>query len=398
VRVIRDGWRVQSIALVVAAISALSCRDSAPPTGVVEVEGEGFDASGYHLPKAEKQLVNGREVVVIGFENDSIADDASFTISPFVAVEGATFGSDTPDSLWISCPGNDVASPTCAAFENAPSPTRGARSSGFGYDAVLTFDPPVSSVSFRYTAYITNDHTLNAFNASGQLIASSFAPGTDETSDEEPYLNTWGTVSVDVESDLIRKVVYSGVGVPWLDDLTFSRKARCSDIFAEPTGDPILDRPEVQEALYDALVEGGAFSPDIEARLEEGGWIFERPDGTTYARRTEDPLAQTACGMVPGGAFPLDPEDTPIAGYHTHPFSDGDILPSGSCDLNEPHTYDAFRHGGPSYEDWEDLIKESGIPHFVIDLDNVYAVQQYVPESERANTPSHQWTDSTCTN
>lgn len=384
--------RTHAVSLAILVLSASACSEADSPTGISEIDGHASSHGTYHIPQADRTVVDGKEVVLIGFENDSLDDDVAFTIDPFTDVEGATFGTADYDSVWRACPGRSG----CAAFENPPSPTRGATINGVGYAAVVRFDPPVSSVSFLYTAYITNDHTLYAYNSAGHVIASAFAPGNDETTNEEPFHNTWDTVSVEVDSDLIRRIVYSGVGVPALDDLTFTRKASCDDIFAQPTGDPILDRPEVQTALYDALVEGGAFSPDIEARLEEGGWIFERPDGTTYARLTENPAAQSACGLIPGGAFPDNPEDTAIAGYHSHPFSDGDLLPSSSCDLDKPHTYDAFSHGGPSGPDWEGIIKDSGIPHFVIDLDNVYAVQEYVPPSQRASTPAHKWTDSAC--
>lgn len=392
-----QSYRRRATSIVVCSAVLFSCSDAESPTDAADTVklDEMKSVSGYLLPKAEKTISNGQEVVTIGFEHDEVADDGAFTIDPFGQVEGATFGSIDYDSLWNVCPDANVASPTCGNTANVPSPTHAAIINGFGYSAVIRFDPPVSSVRLLYAAYITNDHTLYAYNSAGQLLASAPAPGNSG----QGYMDTWDTVSVDVGSDLIRKAVYIGVGSPNLDDLTFTRKATCSDIFPGSTGDPVLESPEVQKALFDALVESQAFGPDPAIRLEEGGYIYERPDGSYYGVRTGNPQKQTACTVaILGPTTGEDPADEVRAAYHSHPFSHDDLLPA-SCEYGAGAQYNARGVGGAlsSGEDGDWASVESDqIPHYVIDLDNVYRGDPGTPESQRRDAPSWPWDQSNC--
>jgi hypothetical protein len=163
-------------------------------------------------------------------------------------------------------------------------------------------------------------------------------------------------------------------------------KGICDDIFASATGDSRLDDPVIQEALVTALMLAEWQNPNIELRLEHGGYIYERPDGTRYVRFTPDPLDQTGCGFKPGAPLAEAPADTAVAALHVHPFADGAVLPQ-NCNAAPGATHEAQLYGGGSQRDWL-FTDENSLPVYIIDPHNVFRLDQGTSPSNRGANPN----------
>lgn len=214
------GWAMVVVGLLQLASCSADRRELTEPE---DVTGDPLlffdpDPSHYHDPSYTRTTGAVKETVIVNFESTEVGDTTSFRIDPRVPVVGASFGVQDDDSLWIAYPGANYVTLGGAIFADAPSPTHGAQVQR-AWAGEVSFDPPVSEVSFLYTSYITNDHTLYAYNEAGWLVASAAAPGNAEGA----YLNTWDTVGVALASDVIARIRFSGVGNPAIDDFRFVR-------------------------------------------------------------------------------------------------------------------------------------------------------------------------------
>lgn len=166
-----------------------------------------------------------------------------------------------------------------------------------------------------------------------------------------------------------------------------------------PTGDSLLDLPQVQHVLSQAWTDSRPTDP-MANRRERGGWILLDPaTGALTAVPAYDPNA-TPCTNVaplPAGSPPL----VIVAQIHTHPFADREPLPA-----NCPQTgrlgfaYDAQKFGGPSKGDW-DYVNTSPDPSFSVyveDKNNLYRAVQIspvTPQNALANVQQHPY-PATC--
>jgi len=403
---------------VASTISGVAPPDS---PSIAEVEGT-LDhhperPSCHFAPEAIKTIEGEDEVVLIEFTYGGGAtfggDGGDCGENPGSDLQGVLLASDGvsySDSLGGD--GDFLALSDCSLSEafgrpcNVPSlPNALWIDALLGFSGYLRFDPPIAEITFRVCS--DQSHGLTAWDSLGnQIVPETVGPSNGTSQDLDLYCDSEGWEEFGIQAsgyDISRvRLRRWDPGLTYWDDMTFRRASSCQPGLAfpdGPTGDPILDEPAVQNGLYEALEAGNAFDPDKSARVEELGWIFERPDGTVYVKRIP-PLEQTACSNIPSsGAVPDDLGDVAIAGFHTHPFADGDILPT-SCGDKAGYPYDAVTWGGPSYHDWEDIIKELeafDIPYYVIDLDNVYAAPGYLPEEQRAGIPKYSWTeDQSC--
>jgi hypothetical protein len=90
-----------------------------------------------------------------------------------------------------------------------------------------------------------------------------------------------------------------------------------------PTGDPLLDDPEVRQGLSQELALSGVGSLPPEERKERAGWIYRRSDRSRFVLNTVDPTAN-AC-RVRFSAPPTIFGATPEALYHTHVTAQGEM-------------------------------------------------------------------------
>ncbi len=92
-----------------------------------------------------------------------------------------------------------------------------------------------------------------------------------------------------------------------------------------PSGDPVLDAPDVRRVLYQSLANSLPNSaPELRQRRERGGVIYQSADGAYHAAEGIDPQA-TVCDFSHARApVSLQPGDVPKAGFHTHPHKTND--------------------------------------------------------------------------
>jgi hypothetical protein len=153
-----------------------------------------------------------------------------------------------------------------------------------------------------------------------------------------------------------------------------------------PTGDPIIDTPEVQNALKAALAHsnpGGI--PGTGAKLEHGGFIWQRPNGTFVATENTDPnhfIATECTYAFTGQPMAPDSGDFVVALYHTHPSSSGEkayqcVAPSGQPpyaqfpgDGKYVPRADPDADGGGSPADWKSANNDPDIAlNYIINRD-----------------------------
>jgi hypothetical protein len=134
------------------------------------------------------------------------------------------------------------------------------------------------------------------------------------------------------------------------------------------TGDSLLDTPIMRELL--GILWGHSNADDRPAQRRERGAILFEAGGVLFYRADLDNPADTPCRSAV--IVPLGP--TPVAAVFTHPFRPGDLLPA-NCSYGRPESrrYTVDRYGGPSEEDIVALL-DWGIPGYIIDGENVYAI------------------------
>ncbi len=95
----------------------------------------------------------------------------------------------------------------------------------------VTFDEPVSAVSFYYASI--SDVTLTAFDAAGTLVAT--ATGLSNAQPDFPYLSVWDLLGVAVAEDIITRVtVDGGQYATVIDDMTTCRSVTsAADLLTE---------------------------------------------------------------------------------------------------------------------------------------------------------------------
>ncbi len=279
----------------------------------------------------------------------------------------------------------------------APGAAFGDFQSGPGTGAsstiTIVFSKPIMSVTVTVEDPTWAGNVVQAYNADGALVGTATVAFNNT-----PGQNDAQTVTLSGRGIRTLKLVPAANDYVAYSGLTFTPQGFC------PTNDAALDNPAVRQALLAALTASGAFNNDPAARRENGGYIYQRVDGT-YDVRTTTPSptnAATPCSSTPGGPAPQAGE-TVIGPWHTHPFSDGDVLPSvPGCGTNrrETYAYDSDRYGGGSKADWEFIQTEYNgrlLPMFIIDKDEVFRLDAATPELERANNPNRfQWNSGAC--
>jgi hypothetical protein len=191
-----------------------------------------------------------------------------------------------------------------------------------------------------------------------------------------------------------------------------SAKVRVGAIPPCPTGDPVLDTPEVRWVLLeiwkksnaDSTPGAGRTSADSGAtgyKRERAAWIFKRPDSTFFAEEIEPgSYVSDECSI----ALPAPPQ--PI-GYqvwgvaHTHPASgkkgertfgkckdiSGGSVKRYSTDPGRPQGYASWEwpSGGGSQSDW-DTARILGLEVYVMNKDNeIYRLPAYTPIKDQRN-------------
>jgi hypothetical protein len=149
-----------------------------------------------------------------------------------------------------------------------------------------------------------------------------------------------------------------------------------------PTGIALLDAPPVRALMRLAWDSSNADDPDKMKRRERTGVIFDSA-GQLVARPYFNDAKDLPCISTasPVGTLP----GTPIAVFHTHPWSHGEetigICAARPTGLNANATvrYDAKSFGGPSEGDFERLVNDrfyndSIQTMVVLDKDNIYTV------------------------
>jgi hypothetical protein len=150
------------------------------------------------------------------------------------------------------------------------------------------------------------------------------------------------------------------------------------DVIKCPTGNPVLDEPEVRTGLLDMMkrsnpdsTPGSGIDPadwmNTGYKKERGVWIVKRPDGTYYTI----PMGGTSteCGIRSATVPTLPPGDSIVAMGHSHPSMPGDslygcetTLPDGTVikgarfkgdSTSAAVKGDEWDTGGGSYGDWK---------------------------------------------
>lgn len=107
---------------------------------------------------------------------------------------------------------------TSGSYANNPSPVTIAILTAASHE--VTFDQPVSAVSFYYAS--VPDVTLRAFDAAGTLVAS--VTGSSNVQPTSPYFSVWELLGVAVDDDIITRVTVAGSQFATaIDDMTACR-------------------------------------------------------------------------------------------------------------------------------------------------------------------------------
>lgn len=165
-----------------------------------------------------------------------------------------------------------------------------------------------------------------------------------------------------------------------------------------PSGDPVVDAAAVRHGLRDELAASNPnATPGSGSKLEHGGVIWQRPDGSLFTQDITDPGATECQWQSPGAFNPPEPGAVGIAKFHTHPQSYQE--PTYGCPGNYakvvgdhlPVAHGApDQNGGGSDADWDSGTGD-GFPMYVINKDGrVYRLDPNTPKNQRPNN-SHRW-------
>lgn len=125
----------------------------------------------------------------------------------------------------------------------------------------ITFDEPVSTVSFFYAS--APDVTLDAFDAAGNLVAT--ATGAGNVQPTYPHFSLWEILGVAVSADIITRVTVTGAsGQTAIDDVSNCRSV------ATPTE---LISALIQDVISLDLRAG--ISTSLDAKLDAIMWALD---------------------------------------------------------------------------------------------------------------------------
>lgn len=291
-----------------------------------------------------------------------------------------------------SCPGVSVSISPYAPGDHFGADFQSHAGSGVSSTITVTFSQMVSSVTVTAFDPTFAGNQMQAFDENGGLVGSAAIAGSGT-----PGVNIPQTVTLSGNIKSIRLTPGANDYVAY-GGLSFTLVGTC------PTNDAVLDDPAIRQALKNALNASGAFNSNPATRQENAGWIYQRADGT-YDVRTTSPSPTnpaTPCSSTPGGPTPQAGE-TVVAPFHTHPFSDGDILPRiDGCgeDRRRTYAYDSDRGGGGSPEDWKFIESPLGdryLPMYIIDKEEVFRLDPNTPSRDRRRNPNRfRWTNPSC--
>lgn len=181
------------------------------------------------------------------------------------------------------------------------------------------------------------------------------------------------------------------------------RKSVKVEVIPCPTGDSVLDNQALRESLVAAMARSNPDStPGSLKRREVAGLIFRTVDslGVTrfYFKETPVYARQTACNNEWSIFFGNSPGDTPVALFHTHPNSVGEIVygckggqqyPGGpGTPFKKPPEFDT---GGGSNNDWDVIDRPAWqIPMYVMSKDGLmWRLDPHTPKSLRPSNPNY---------
>lgn len=262
---------------------------------------------------------------------------------------------------------------------------------------LIDFGSPVSSVvvlnAQSYTLQVGNPvpgQVVLALNAAGDTVARGVTPSA-------------GPVELRA-ADIRRLLVYptpagginccgDTVTVQTIYNVTFTPAC-------PPSGDPLLDNAAFRQELRDALARANPTgAPGTGVIKEQGGWVWEMPDGTLRITPYSDPNA-TQCTMNIGAGIDFtrpDPGARAIAFYHTHPTKNGGSVygcptPSGGTPLAQTlndglpvpkaHTDDPTTGGG-SDADWMASDRYAASDYIVTVTGHVYRIDPGIDPAKR---------------
>lgn len=243
-----------------------------------------------------------------------------------------------------------------------------------------TFGADINSLTISVYDPDFAGNRVIAFDSNSAVVAS-----VDVPYDDLPTVLTIETVTV--SAPRIRKVQLLPASADYVAyaDASFVR-APCP-----PTGDPVLDSPDVRKVMLDLLAASRP-NPNGTGKKELGAYLYRDADETYDALPIDDPTA-TDCGFtIPGGSPALPPGAVPVGVFHTHPSTAGERL-YGCQDVKPGEIKRASRSktaGGGSPPDWEGATI-SGAPVYVLNLNRKVArLDPGVAVSQRGNNPN-QW-------
>lgn len=141
-----------------------------------------------------------------------------------------------------------------------------------------------------------------------------------------------------------------------------------------PTGDSILDHPDVRQAMDSIWRLSNADSANRDIRRERVLTVYDS-GGTMVVRILQLDSAATPCSTH--RIEPVPPPGTLLAAIHVHPFAIGDSLPPSCNDPNDPpppgtHLAYGYGYGGLSANDWTNTQTVPKHTEFAFDRDSVY--------------------------
>jgi hypothetical protein len=256
---------------------------------------------------------------------------------------------------------------------------------GFGASQpiTITFAKPVRAVTIKiYDSDCSGNHMI-ASDAGGIVGSLTFSfdnqPGNDAVNETRTITAPEGRQITKVEliPDPCEYVAYSGGWEP----------------LCAPTGDPVLDDPDVRQGLSDELFRSRP-NPDGTGRIEHRGYLYQESDGSYLLVPANDPTG-TMCGFT-FEDLPIPPEiegATFVGDYHTHPNKHREVL-TGCVGQPPGEIWRANRKantGGGSDGDW-DFANVRGKSHYIVDIDGkVWRLDANTLPDARKNNPNR-WT------
>lgn len=274
-----------------------------------------------------------------------------------------------------SCPADSV---TIVPYQ--PGNPFGDFQSDFGTGAsnpiTITFSSPVRNVSITADDPTYAGNMVIAYDSVGnEIMRSNFAySGAPGNYIESTRLLAVSQIkSIHLVPAAADYVAYSG--------LSFDPADTCP-----PTGDPYLDSIGTRTALSRAWRDTYADSTPTSVRKERGGFILQDTLTGSITAATGYDTTATPCVNSPRPPNPIPANSRVVASFHTHPFRNGDLLPTSCNKPNDTRTYayDAVTHGGLSNNDWGYSTRQ-GIPVYAVDADSIYQGQPGVNNNARAH-------------